>query len=287
MGIPFRQIAADVRSRARGWWEGRRSLRLPNGAGLLEPRYVKIDSVPIHYHVAGQGDALVLVHGLSGSTRWWKYNIAVLAEHYTVYGIDLIGFGQSRGRHRFVLSDAATYIVRWMDQIGVERATFIGHSMGGYIVADLAADYPERVDRLVLVNAAGLPFSRNYLQHALGLVRALRFLPFNFLPVLVADSLGAGLLNLWRAGREILRSELTEKLAQIRAPTLVVWGEHDTLIPLQWGRRFVEFISDVRFVVVEGAGHNPMWDRADVFNQVILDFLTSPQHEAEGEVPTE
>ena len=239
----------------------------------IEQHRVQLDGVPIYYEVAGRGGPLVLVHGLSGSGRWWRKNVPFLARSFRVHVVDLIGFGRSRGGQPFVLSEAASCLARWMDRIGLERASVVGHSMGGFIAASLAAEAPERVERLVLVDAAALPFERGYLHHALQLVRAVRYMPLGFVPILVADAWRAGPLTLWSAARELLGTDLCPMLARIRAPTLLVWGEHDKLVPLEIGERLREALPRAELVVVAGAGHNPMWDRAADFNRILGEFL--------------
>src|SRR5438552_2261132 len=140
----------------------------------LERRRVKIGPATIAYEVAGAGPAVLLVHGLSGSSRWWRRNICALTPHRRVYIIDLIGFGASRARHPFVLAEAAGYLAQWLDQLKLARVSLVGHSMGGLIAAELAADAPERVDRLVLVDPAALPLDPHLTTHALSLLHELR-----------------------------------------------------------------------------------------------------------------
>jgi alpha-beta hydrolase superfamily lysophospholipase len=114
-------------------------LRLP-GTGLRETerRRLRVDEAFISYEVAGDGQPLVLVHGLGASGRWWARNVRGLSRHFRVYVIDLIGFGWSGGQS-FALENASAYLAKWMDAVGIDRASFVGHSMGGYIVADLAS----------------------------------------------------------------------------------------------------------------------------------------------------
>lgn len=238
----------------------------------IERRHAQVDSTRIYYQVAGAGQPLVLVHGLSGSTRWWAHNIAPLAQHFRVHVIDLIGFGRTRSRRPFALSEAAEALVNWMAHIGIERASFIGHSMGGFIGTDLAADFPERVERLVLVGAAGLPFNYRYLQHALGLVRTLRYLPLSFVPILVTDASRAGLIPILKAAREILSTNLQHKLSRVHAPTLLIWGEHDSIVPLEKGQQLSQALPDAELIVLN-AGHIPMWERPDEFNRLVIEFL--------------
>ena len=250
-----------------------------------DERCAQVGAVPISYQVFGAGPPVVLVHGLSGSGRWWARNVEPLARWFRVYVVDLIGFGRSRDRHTFVLSEAAAYLTRWMDQLDIERASVVGHSMGGFIAADLAANFPDKVDKLVLVDAAALPFERGYAQHVLGLAWALRHMPVGFLPILFTDAWRAGPVTIWKAARELLGSDIRPKLAHIRAPTLVVWGEHDSLVPLDLGKRLRACLPGADLVVIESAGHNPMWDRAEAFNRVVVDFLTARRGSAHASTP--
>jgi pimeloyl-ACP methyl ester carboxylesterase len=249
----------------------------------LEQKRIQIRGIPVHYQVAGEGEPLVLVHGLSGSSQWWAKNVGPLAEHFRVYIVDLVGFGASKGDHPFILDEASRFLVEWMDEVGIERVNLIGHSMGGFISADLAADHPQRVERLVLVDAAGLPFDPNVLKHAYGLTRAVRYMPPDFLPVLVRDVWRAGPKTMVSAMRQILSSNLQDKLSQVEVPTLVVWGEFDTVISVEVGQELSKALSIGEFVVLKGAGHNPMWDRAEAFNDLVLNFLTAEPQEQTDE----
>ncbi|GAC1316020.1 MAG: alpha/beta hydrolase [Chloroflexota bacterium] len=234
-----------------------------------------IKDVAIAYDVLGAGTPIVLVHGLSGSRRWWARNVEALARRFRVYVVDLIGFGASRGPRRFVLSEASDYLVRWLDVIRVQRPHVIGHSMGGFIAVDMAADYPDRVDRLVLVNPAVMSYGHGVVGHTAGLLRSGLALPLSFLPVLAYDAARSGPVTLWRAARDLLTADLETKLPSITAPTLIVWGDRDTLVPLEHGRRLARALPSSHIVVVAGAGHIPMWDRPQIFNRAVLEFLSS------------
>ena len=243
------------------------------GTPRLEERSARLGSASIYYRVAGEGPPVVLVHGLSGSGRWWARNVPALAERFRVHVVDLIGFGRSRDGSAFVLSEAAGRLAEWMGRLGIARASIVGHSMGGLIAADLAADFPERVERLVLVDAAAFSPGPDYGQHAVGLLRWLRYAPLGFLPVLLADAWRAGPITLARAARELLATDLGPKLARVRAPTLIVWGEHDSVVPPAVGERLRAHLPGAELVVIPGAAHNPMWDRPEAFNRVVLEFL--------------
>lgn len=238
----------------------------------LALRVAQAGPVRIHYEVTGGGEPLVLLHGLSGSTRWWRKNIPFLARHFTLIMADLAGFGRGRGQ-RFRLNDAAEALLRWLEDMRLTQFSLIGHSMGGYIAADMAARAGSSVRRLVLVDAAGMPIRRTLLRNTLALAESLPRLPRDFLPVLMGDALRAGPLTLARATLQILSNQLGGRLAQIHSDTLIIWGENDRLLPLEIGRRLHRALPHARFEVIPGAGHVPMWDQPERFNQTVLAFL--------------
>lgn len=235
-------------------------------------RLAKVGPLTVHYEVAGKGPAVVLIHGLSGSGRWWEYNVPVLARHYRVYNVDLVGFGRSRGQ-RLVLREAGGWFTEWLQVVGITEAHLVGHSMGGYIATEVAVRLPAVVRRLVLVDALVLPMGPGLMRHTLDLARAARYMRPSFLPVLVSDMLRAGPGAMWQATREVLSADLSDRLGAVQAETMVIWGEKDTLLDSELGRKLAERLPRARFVCVEGAGHNPMWDRPQRFNELLLDFL--------------
>jgi pimeloyl-ACP methyl ester carboxylesterase len=235
-------------------------------------RLAKVGPLTVHYEVAGEGPAVVLIHGLSGSGRWWMYNVPVLAQQYQVYNVDLVGFGRSRGQ-RLVLREAAGWFTEWLNIVGITEAHLVGHSMGGYIAMEVAVMWPAVVRRLVLVDALVLPIGPGLLRPALGLARAVRYMHLSFLPVLVGDLLRAGPRTILRATQEVLSADLSERLGAVQAKTMVIWGEKDTLLDPELGRELARRLARACFVCVKGAGHNPMWDQPQCFNELLLAFL--------------
>lgn len=231
-----------------------------------------IGSKTIYYEVAGAGEPMILLHGLSGSTRWWAKNVEFLAQSYQVHLVDMVGFGRGRGQ-RFLLKEAADLIAEWIAALRIPPAHVMGHSMGGYITLELAARHPSLVDHLVLVDALALPIGRSLWRQSLALAQALRYMPFDFLPVLFRDSLRAGPYTLVRAIREVLNADLTQDLERVLAPALIVWGEKDRVLPLQLGVDLFRALPGAVLDIISGAGHNPMWDRPEQFNRAVAQFL--------------
>lgn len=240
---------------------------------MLEQRTCEIGGAPVRYHVAGSGPATVLVHGLAGSWRWWEPVVASLAARLRIYVVDLPGFGSAHGQP-FVLGEAPSYLRALIAELGLERPNLVGHSLGGAVCARVAALWPHSVDRLVLAAPAGLLERRRVPQYALPLAAAARHMRPAFLRVVLADSLRAGLHTLYRAGTQLLGDNaLGEELASISAPTLLLWGESDPLVPLSLADEYERAIPDAKLVVLAGAGHVAMADRPSEFADALLRFV--------------
>ena len=223
---------------------------------------------------------IVLIHGLSGSRRWWRSNLPALERLGTVYVVELVGFGSVRRRQRALsMKDAAALVSEWMDHLNLQDAAVIGHSMGGQIALRVAALQPERVSRLVLAAASGL-LRRAWWQVAALLPQAMRQGKLNFVPTILADGARAGLPNLVRSSRDLLQDDVTGLLPQITQPTLVIWGEHDVLLPPDLGRALSAGIARSRWVLLPGAGHVLMVDAPEAFNREVTAFLGEAVQEA-------
>ena len=237
---------------------------------------IQVGEQTIYYQVAGKedGEPVILVHGLSASSRWWVRNIPALAERYSVYLLDLPGFGiMRRFRRRFVLDELSSGIVALMDTLGIRQAHLIGHSMGGYICLRIAARHPERVKRLVLVSPAGIPHIRSVRGYLLPLLVAIRYCKPGFLPILFSDALRAGPLTILRATQDLLTKDIRDALHYVVAPTLLLWGEYDMLVPPVFGDILRQEIKGARLLVLKQAGHVVMFDQAEQFNEAVLRFL--------------
>lgn len=246
----------------------------------ISRREVLVAGHPAIYHVGGAGEPLILIHGLSGSGRWWHRNLPALAEHYRTYLVDLPRFGAMHRTGRFILAEAATWLLAWMDAAGLRRALAIGHSMGGLIAIRLAAQRPAAVSRLVLVAPAGVASKPSLAAQALPLLRAARHSRPSFFPMLAYDALRAGPRTIWRAAHDLVTDDVRDDLGAIRAETLVIMGRNDPLAPPAVGDVLREGIAGARLIVIEGAGHVVMYDQPDDFNDAVLAFLAGAPESA-------
>jgi len=229
--------------------------------------YTKIGSAHIYAEVLGSGPPLVLVHGLGGSTRWWERNKQILAQHYEVHMVDMAGFGRSKGS--FILAGAADQLADWARLCGLGPINLVGHSMGGYIAAAMAANYPLQIDRLVLVSAA---LSQPELERGGAQIQGPP-VPLSMMPVVLEDIARAGLMVMARVAWELGRADVRETLAKVQARTLLVWGERDSAVPLSVARAALKQLHAARLAVICNAGHAPMWEQPLAFNHTVLSFL--------------
>ena len=244
----------------------------------------------VRYWRGGRGDPLVFVHGFGTEAAVnWHAQLDQFVRRFEVIAPDLPGFG---GSERLAEGNGIALQVRCLrtllDDLGVPRASLIGHSMGGWVSLAFAAAHPERVSRLVVVDAAGLRFDPDMtLERALfpAMLDDVRMLiRANFQrPLRVPAFVLRDLLRLAQkdaGAREALLRRLVygdeyvdEHLAAIVAPTLVVWGAEDPLTPLALGERIVASIRDARLEVFADCAHSPNVEQPERFNRVLGDFL--------------
>jgi pimeloyl-ACP methyl ester carboxylesterase len=277
-------------------------------------RWQIVDGTPVNTielgpEHAGEAQPLVFVHGLSGSWQNWLEQLPVFAAERRVITFDLPGFGYSpMPAEKLSISGYARLLDRLLAQLGVDAAAVVGNSMGGFIGAELAIAFPQRVERLVLVSAAGLsthehPGSVRVLP---AMRRAERVLmasgawaasksdavarrarlrdaalgvvvrrPGRLPAALAAEQIrGAGKPGFVQGLEAVLDYEIRERLGEIACPTLIVWGEKDRLINVHDADVFAELIPNSRKVVFDDTGHMAMLEHPERFNPLLSDFLT-------------
>jgi 3-oxoadipate enol-lactonase len=251
----------------------------------------------LHYEVAGEGDAVLLIMGLGmASTGWWR-TVPVLAERFRVITFDNRGAGRSDSpRGPYTLAQLAADAVAILDAAEEERAHVYGLSLGGMIAQELALRHPARVHKLVL--GATTPGGR---RHELPDEAALGFferrgrmpaeegvwasVPYNYgyaTRVQHADRIGQDAVQRLRfpVSPEGYKAQLAaawrfdavDRLAQLTTPALVLHGSEDRMIPVSNGRRLAEAIPDARLQILEGAGHLYMTDAPEA-DRDVLHFL--------------
>lgn len=242
-----------------------------------EIQYVHVNNLLVRYERVGSGPPLILLHGLSASARWWTRNVEALAQQYCVYLVELPGFGSmARVRQRFALLQAANWLVQWMDAIGLQRADFIGHSMGGFVCLWVAAHRPDMVRRLILVSPAVIPHINSIFGYIIPLLKSLRYVTPQFFMIVSLDTMRMGFITLLRAVHDIISEHIDEEIEAVQAPTLLIWGQDDTLVPAVLSELLQEKMPHASLQIVPKAGHVCMFDQPAIFNTLVQNFLAQP-----------
>ena len=288
-----------------------------------ELKKVEIGGTSINYVDVGSPglhEPVVLVHGLGGQWQNWLENIPRLAQERRVLALDLLGFGLTPepADGEISISGYGRCVDAFCEQLGLGKVAVVGNSMGGFISAEVAIQFPERVSRLALVSAAGIS-SADALQRpiltigrlasAIATNSAARHRMLAARPISRHASLalvarhprlmkpdlayegffkGTGKPGFDGALRACLDYDFRDRLPDVKVPTLIVWGEKDSIIPVRDANEFERLIPDSRKLVMRDTGHIPMAERPQAFNDVLTEFLaeTGPaEHKepAEGE----
>jgi pimeloyl-ACP methyl ester carboxylesterase len=217
---------------------------------------------------------VVLVHGLVISSRYMEPLAEALGRHFTVLAPDLPGFGEStKPRHVLTLPELADCLYAWLRTKGIEKAVLIGNSFGCQILAELALRHPEVVDRLVLQGPTTDPAARHLpVQIWRDFVNGRRE-PRPMGPVSRIDYAKAGLPRAFTTMRMLVRDRIEDKLPHIQAPTLVVRGTRDPVVPQDWAEHAARLLPRGRLVLVDGGTHTLNYAYPDAFASSILPFL--------------
>ena len=267
----------------------------------------------VFYRSGGSGPVIVLVHGITSTSRTWVNVLPALAEHFTVIAPDLIGHGESaKPRGDYSLGAYASGIRDLLIALGHERATFVGHSLGGGVAMQLAYQFPEHCDRLVLVASGGLGREITALLRAASVPGSELVLPLLASEQLIAAGHVVGRL-LGRIGLrvhtdvgEVLRGHASLADGEARSaflhtlrtivdlrgqrvdardrlylaqavPSLLVWGEHDPIIPVEHAREAHRLVPGSRLEIFPNAGHFPHLDDPLRFVGVLTDFMQTTE----------
>jgi pimeloyl-ACP methyl ester carboxylesterase len=244
----------------------------------------EINGLKTSYQVAGEGDIVLLLHGWGGEAASFQPVFEWLTQSHKVYALDLPGFGKSQiPPTAWNTSDYAQFVIAFLEKFGIPKAHFIGHSFGGRISIIVSAEYPEKIDKLILVDSAGIKPRRTAKYHLrVGLAKIGKLLRrCGKYGVLIANAMSAraGSKDYQNAGDmratfvKVVNQDLRALLPRITASTLLIWGEDDKDTPVSVGQIMKKEIPDAGLVVLKEAGHFSYLDRFPQFCRIVANFL--------------
>jgi len=252
---------------------------------------IVVDHQMVHYEVFGHGRPVVFLHGWLGSWRYWFPTMECVAENFRTYSFDFWGFGESRRKSTYEsIQNYSDQVIRFLDELGIDRCLLVGHSMGGMVAVKTAINHPKRISRVAAVGApivgdslswllklidrpimadafARVPWFRRYMFH--------RFLGETTDPAveeILDDSVKSSSTTLRNAVGSMWRTDLRPELSRLSVPTLIVHGGRDEIVHPNQADLFDDNpVAEV--VVMPESRHFPFLDEPEVFNDILIRFL--------------
>lgn len=236
---------------------------------------------------------VILLHGLGGSILNWSMNAAALSQNYHVIALDQVGFGKSdKPNLKYRVGTYADFLDKFMSELKIEKASMVGNSMGGWVAGLMALKYPNRVEKIVLADAAGIApaeidnsriyqlnnSTRDEIRANMKLIFANPALQNNealvdpFMTARVSANDG-GTINALIQSIERREDFLNGRLGEIKKPTLIIWGKQDGIIPVADAHTFNKGIAGSELLIFDACGHVPQFEKAAEFNKAVAEFL--------------
>lgn len=232
----------------------------------------------VHYEVLGRGRPLIFVHGWLGSWRYWIPTMQALSADFRTYALDLWGFGDTSKRsERYSLDAQAELLHGFMDQLGILKAAFVGHGLGGAVVVRFAHLYPDWADRAMIVSVplTGTSVTAQLATSGLSLTTLVETLLGKGPTVepLAVEVRKTDLAAVEASVRAVMDKEMRLELRELRPSCLLVHGDKDPLITPPADGLTLDFTNNVHRIGLEDSRHFPMLDEAAKFNRLLGDFL--------------
>lgn len=268
-----------------------------------QSQFIEIQGSRVHYRIEGEGPNLLLLHGTASSLHTWDGWNEQLKDHFRIIRLDLPAFGLTgpSAARDYRIAAYTAFLHEFVEAIELERFSLAGNSLGGGIAWSFAAEFPDKVEKLILVDASGIPDNRDdpavfkmarnpVLGKLLEYITPKSFIKKNMKEVYFDDgrvtdelvsryhdmALRAGNRVAFRDRASAVNPDITDKLPSIMAPTLIIWGQEDEWIPVDNAAVFAERIPNAAVVIIENVGHVPMEEAPETSANIVLKFLLNP-----------
>ena len=265
--------------------------------------FIEIEGTKVHYRIEGEGPPLLLLHGTASSLHTWDGWTTQLKDRFRIIRLDLPAFGLTgpSTTRDYSIEAYTKFLNAFVEKIGLERFSLAGNSLGGGIAWSFAAEFPNKVEKLILLDASGIPDDREdpavfklarnpVLGKLLEFITPKSFIKKNMKEVYFDDgkvtdelvtryhdmALRAGNRVAFRDRARVVNPDITNKLPSILAPTLIIWGADDQWIPVSNATTFAERIPNAKVAIIENAGHVPMEETPVTSANIALKFLLNP-----------
>jgi len=260
----------------------------------MDEKFLTINRNKIRYLEDGTSNQnLILLHGLGGYAERWSNVIPFLAKKFHVFAPDMIGYGQSdKPTADYTPDYFAKFVFEFMESLGIKDTCMIGTSLGGQVVIECASSQSPIIKKIILISPAGImrkstPVLDAYTMAALyPTVDAVK----NAYQMMVGPGKQVSEISIERFVNNMSKPnakmvflstllglknapDIFEKLGNITAPTLVIWGKEDKLIPFEYSQQFVSAINNCKFIPMEGCGHSPYVEEPEKLSELVIKFL--------------
>ena len=263
-------------------------------------QFMEIDGMQVHYRIEGEGPTLVLVHGTAASLHTWDGWTAQLQDSFRIIRMDIPAFGLtgSNTNNDYSMATYVDFLNQFLEKLGVNEFYLAGNSLGGNIAWNYTSNYPEKVKKLILVDASGFPLKKitsvfKIARNPAGAFLLKNILPKSFLEKNIKQvyfddtkiteslidryyemALREGNRDAFVARARTMLTQENPDLSNVTCPTLILWGEHDEWVPVENAYRFDSAIQDSKLIVYDNAGHVPMEEIPNVTANDVREFLS-------------
>lgn len=255
----------------------------------MKEKKILIRGIESNFKIKGEGKPLLILHGWGAGSDSWVEIIKRLSDKgYKVICPDFPGFGKSQTPpNSWSITDYVNWLSDFINYFNLDKSYLVGHSFGGRIAVKFSADYPEKIEKLILISPAGIKMKFSIKTLAVRSIAEFGNLIFNFKCLRMFKDIARGIFYVFLRKKDYIRAkgimretikkvieeDLSSKLSKINSNTLIIWGRRDKIIPIEYADTFKKNIKDSKLEILTGVGHNPHLEVPEKLSEIIIQFL--------------